>query len=78
MIPPIYLFLGILAGVLLGIVISLIMRRSDSGDENVLSKIELVERAQERSERLIREEMGRGREENAKAAKIQREELRAA
>src|SRR5207245_7202053 len=39
------------------------------------SKIELRERAQERQERRLREEMSRGREESANAAKTQREEL---
>jgi DNA recombination protein RmuC len=43
----------------------------------LLSKIELLERAQERGERTLREEMTRGREENANAAKSQREELTA-
>ncbi|PYK42385.1 MAG: DNA recombination protein RmuC [Verrucomicrobia bacterium] len=49
--------------------------RSASGD--LLAKIELLERAQERGERTLREEMTRGREENANAAKSQREELTA-
>ena len=38
---------------------------------------ELLDRAQERAERMLREEMSRGREENATAAKTQREELTA-
>jgi DNA recombination protein RmuC len=41
----------------------------------LLTKIALLERAQERGERMLREEMSRGREENANAAKTQREEL---
>src|SRR5205809_2163076 len=35
----------------------------------------MLDRAQERGERIIREEMSRGREESANAAKAQREEL---
>src|SRR5438128_3602765 len=35
----------------------------------------MLDRAQERAERIIREEMSRGREENANVAKAQREEL---
>ena len=42
-----------------------------------VKRLELLERAQERGERLIREEMARGREENANAAKTQRGELTA-
>ena len=38
-------------------------------------KIDLLERAQERSERMLREEMARSREEGANTAKAQREEL---
>ena len=41
----------------------------------MIKRLELLERAQERGERLIREEMARGREENANAAKAQRGEL---
>ena len=40
-----------------------------------MSKIELIERAQEREERMLREELSRGREETANASKTQREEL---
>src|SRR5207253_4552726 len=47
------------------------------GNTILLSKIELLEHAQERGERILREEMTRGREENANAAKSQREELTA-
>src|SRR5206468_6511896 len=52
-------------------------RRREDGNATLLSKIELLERAQERGERMLREEMTRGREENANAAKAQREELTA-
>ena len=46
-------------------------------DAELIKRLELLERAQERGERLIREEMARGREENANAAKTQRGELTA-
>ena len=48
-----------------------------SVEQELLKRLELLERAQERGERLIREEMARGREENANAAKTQRGELTA-
>ena len=44
-------------------------------DGAIAGKIDLLERAQERSERMLREEMARSREEGANIAKAQREEL---
>ena len=71
-----YLIVGLIGGALVvAIVFLLSRRRSASGD--LLAKIELLERSQERGERMLREEMTRGREENANAAKAQREELTA-
>jgi DNA recombination protein RmuC len=46
-------------------------------EQELLSRLELLERAQERGERLIREEMAQSRQENANAAKTQRGELTA-
>ncbi len=40
-----------------------------------MKRLALLDRAQERAERVLREEMSLGREETANAAKIQREEL---
>ena len=71
-----YLILGLIGGGLL-VAIAFWLRRRDDGNTTVLSKIELLERAQERGERMLREEMTRGREENANAAKSQRKELTA-
>jgi DNA recombination protein RmuC len=48
-----------------------------SVEQELIKRLELLERAQERGERLIREEMARGREENANAAMTQRGELTA-
>ena len=71
-----YLIVGLISGGILVAIMFLRSRhRSASGD--LLAKIELLERAQERGERTLREEMTRGREENANAAKSQREELTA-
>src|SRR5437773_5946550 len=65
---------GLGAGLLVAIIL-LLTRRSGSGDVALGGKLELLERAQERSERMLREEMARSREEGANAAKTQREEL---
>jgi DNA recombination protein RmuC len=72
-----YLILGLISGGLLVTIALWLGRRREDGNATLLSKIELLERAQERGERMIREEMTRGREENANAAKSQREELTA-
>jgi len=50
---------------------------SVSVEQELIKRLELLERAQERGERLIREEMARSREENANQAKTQRGELTA-
>ena len=70
-----YLVIGALGAGLLVAIILLLTRRAGSGDVELGGKLELLERAQERSERMLREEMARGREEGATAAKTQREEL---
>src|SRR5438477_3150005 len=72
-----YLILGLISGGLLVAIALWLGRRREDGNATLLSKIELLERAQERGERMLREEMTRGREENATAAKAQREELTA-
>ena len=70
-----YLVIGALGAGLLVAIILLLARRAGSGDVALGGKLELLERAQERSERMLREEMARSSEEGANAAKTQREEL---
>src|SRR4029450_7156392 len=70
-----YLVIGVLGAGLLVAVVLLLARRSPSDDGPIAGKIDLLERAQERSERMLREEMARSREEGANIAKAQREEL---
>jgi DNA recombination protein RmuC len=72
-----YLILGLIGGGLLVAIAFWLGQRREDGNGSLLSKIELLERAHERGERMLREEMTRGREENANAAKSQREELTA-
>jgi len=76
--PLLYLILGLIGGSVLAVTIFLLTRRGQRTDGTLFTKIELLERVQEREERMLREEMARGRQENANAAKVQREELRAA
>ena len=72
-----YLIIGIIGGGVLVAMVFLVVRRSRNDDATLLTKIEVLERAHERGERIVLEEMARGREENATAAKSQREELTA-
>jgi len=74
--PPLYLALGIIGGVFLAGLFVLMARRKNSGIEaELVKRLEMLDHAQERAERMLREEMSRGRDESAKAAKSQREEL---
>jgi DNA recombination protein RmuC len=70
-----YLVVGVLGAGLLVAIVLLLARRGASDDGALVGKIDLLERAQERSERMLREEMARSREEGANTAKTQREEL---
>jgi DNA recombination protein RmuC len=70
-----YIVIGVLGGGLVVAIFLLLVRRGRAGDVALTGKLELLERAQERSERMLREEMARSREEGANAAKTQREEL---
>jgi DNA recombination protein RmuC len=72
-----YLIIGLIGGGLVVALLSLLVRRKQNTSGALFAKIELLERAQERGERILSEEMTRTREENANAAKSQREELTA-
>jgi DNA recombination protein RmuC len=75
--PLLYALSGLIVGAAIAAVTFAIARRKRNDDAELIKRLELLERAQERGERLIREEMARGREENANAAKTQRGELTA-
>jgi DNA recombination protein RmuC len=75
--PLLYALIGSLAGAGIVAIAFVIARRGKKDSAELIQRFELLERAQERGERLIREEMARGREENANAAKAQRGELTA-
>ena len=70
-----YTVIGVLGGGLLVTILFLLTRRGGAADGTLVGKIELMERAQERGERMLRDEMACSREEGANAAKTQREEL---
>ena len=75
--PLLYALIGLLAGAGIAAIVFAVARRKREDDSELVKRFELLERAQERGERLIREEMARSREENANAAKTQRGELTA-
>ena len=75
--PLLYCLIGVAAGVLLAAFVFFLTRRDSKIGPLILGKIELLERAQERGEKVFRDELARNREENANAAKSQREELTA-
>ena len=75
--PLLYALIGLIAGAGIVALVFALARRGRKDDAELIQRLELLERAQERGERLIREEMARSREENANAAKTQRGELTA-
>jgi DNA recombination protein RmuC len=75
MTPALYLVIGVAVGGVIAVIAFFVTRRNRNTDEILITKIALLEGAQERGERMLREEMSRGREENSNAAKTQREEL---
>ncbi|HKP93892.1 MAG TPA: DNA recombination protein RmuC [Chthoniobacterales bacterium] len=75
--PLLYSLIGLLAGAGIAALIFAVTRRKRDDDAELIKRLEMLERAQERGERLIREEMARSREENSNAAKTQRGELTA-
>ncbi|MFN2474936.1 MAG: DNA recombination protein RmuC [Chthoniobacterales bacterium] len=75
MTPAIYLAIGLAAGVILAAIAFLIGRRGRGIDEELVRRLADLEQAQEREEKMFRDEFARSREETANAAKAQREEL---
>jgi DNA recombination protein RmuC len=73
--PLLYSLIGLIGGAGIVALVFVLARRGRKDDAELIKRLELLERAQERGERLIREEMARSREENANAAKTQRGEL---
>jgi len=76
--PLIYFIVGLIVGAAIAVGAYLLSRRNRSRDDELFQRFELLDRAQEREERILREEASRSREEASKAAKAQREELSAA
>ena len=75
MTPALYVLIGLVAGVVCTAIIFLLTRRQSGVDEEIVKRLAELEQAQEREEKMFRDEFSRSREEMAGAAKSQREEL---
>jgi DNA recombination protein RmuC len=74
--PLLYALIGLIAGAAVVALAFVLARRGRAAAESDLVKrLEEFDRAQEREEKMFRDEFSRNREESANAAKSQREEL---
>jgi DNA recombination protein RmuC len=73
--PLLYALIGLIVGATVAAIIFLLARRGSTDDAEFLNRLETFDRAQERQEKMFRDEFARNREESAGSAKGQREEL---
>ena len=73
--PLLYALIGLIAGAGITALIFALVRRGGADDSEFLKRLETFDRAQERQEKMFRDEFSRNREESAGSAKAQREEL---
>lgn len=73
-----YSLIGLIAGAGITALIFVLVRRGSTDDSEFLRRLETFDRAQERQEKMFRDEFARNREESSSSAKGQREELAAA
>ena len=73
--PLLYALIGLIAGAGIVALAFVLARRGRAGESELARRLELFERAQEREEKIFRDEFSRNREESAGSAKAQREEL---
>jgi len=76
--PLLYALIGLAAGAGITALIFVLLRRGNDDDSEFLRRLETFDRAQERQEKMFRDEFARNREESSSSAKGQREELAAA
>src|SRR5437016_5008378 len=65
--PLLYCLIGVAGGAFLAAFAFFLARRDSKVSPLILGKVELLERAQEREEKVFRDELARNREENANA-----------
>ncbi len=73
--PLLYAIIGSLVGAGMAALIFVLARRDRAGESELAKRLEMFDRAQEREEKMFRDEFSRNREESAGSAKAQREEL---
>jgi len=75
-VTDILLFVALALLVTVAIVLLMLLRKSSQADTSVLApRLDAFEKAQERTERAVREEVAQSRDELGKAAREQRQEL---
>ncbi|MDD5306112.1 MAG: DNA recombination protein RmuC [Deltaproteobacteria bacterium] len=65
----------VLLAVMTALLVALLRRKGQPADAGLLARLDVIEKGLERAERLVREELGRSREETAASARLGREEL---
>ncbi|MCA1658479.1 MAG: DNA recombination protein RmuC, partial [Verrucomicrobiaceae bacterium] len=73
--PLLYALIGLVGGAGITVLVFALVRRGTTDDAEFLKRLEIFDRAQERQEKMFRDEFSRNREESSSAAKGQREEL---
>jgi DNA recombination protein RmuC len=73
--PLFYALIGLVAGAGITALIFAFVRRGSTDDSEFLNRLETFDRAQERQEKMFRDEFSRMREESSGSSKAQREEL---
>ena len=73
--PLLYALIGLIAGAGIVALAFVLARRGRGAESDLMKRLEEFDRAQEREEKMFRDEFSRNREESAGAAKAQREEL---
>ena len=70
-----YALTGLIAGAGIAALIFILARRGRAAESELARRLEMFDRAQERQEKMFRDEFSRNREESASSGKAQREEL---
>jgi DNA recombination protein RmuC len=73
--PVFYALAGVVVGALIATIVFVVLRRRRAVEEELVQRLASLDKAQEREERMFRDEFSRNREESAGAARGQREEL---
>jgi DNA recombination protein RmuC len=73
--PLLYALIGLISGGVIVALTFIVARRGRAAESDLVKRLEEFDRAQEREEKMFRDEFSRNREESASAAKAQREEL---